>query len=415
MPFDFQSILPPGWLLEYVKAHQGYDEVPASLHTFAMLSGFGTLFGRRVRILRGSGHPIDTTQSVVLVAPSGEGKGIAINRCSLMLESAAPNFLITGGKATMVGILKRFDPEEARGLIVAPELGGMFGKQQYNTNFDMEMTDFLDNNNTYRWETGGTALDVNKGIYRNVAAAILAGTTASWIRRAIPGTALEDGFFSRVFWVREVSEPIYNPTPPPVVPGWNPLVNQLHQFYQRIYNGPPIMLDIHDEAKPEVKAWLDWYNKHYSMMPKGDPWQRGWWKRKPSNFLQLSLILSLSKVARYGGAIGLDVEAMQGAAKILEWGEPGIQKISEEMGRISPQHEIRTKVLSIIATNGYQMSDSEVHRRVAYHTGLKENTDKVMWELTESGLVNEQRIQNPDTKRYVKGWVLTDKGKDIFR
>ena len=408
-------MLPPGWLLEYVKAHEGYDTVPPALHTFAMMAAFGAMFGRQVRILMGSSHPIDTTQSVVLVAPSGEGKGIAMDRAVMTLKAAAPNFLVTGGKATMEGVLERFDPEDARGLIVAPELGAMFGKQQYRTNFDMEMTDFLDNKNEYQWHTKGTKHEAHEGNYRNVAATLLAGTTATWMRRAMPGTALEEGFASRVFWIRDITAPRWCPTPPPIVPGWAPLANQLQEFYLKIHRQPPTILALNDESQPATKEWLRWYEKYFAAMPVGDPWQRGWWNRKKTFYLQLGLVLSVSKAALCGGPIVLDVESMQGAQRVLEWAEPGIQKIFEEMGRLSPQHEIRMRMLSAIASGGGEIPDSEVHRKLSYHTGLKENTDKMLWELAEAGLIQQKMVSGPEGKRLVRGWGLTSKGKEGFR
>jgi hypothetical protein len=287
----------------------------------------------------------------------------------------------------------------------------MFGKQHFRANFDQEMTDFLDNKDTYQWHTKASMESEHGGEYRNVAATLLAGTTMDWMRRAMPGTALEEGFASRVLWVREVVEPRFLPLLPAGVPNWAPLCRELQAFWLERMKQPVAEFVLYDEKLPEVKEWLEWYKTHFNALPKGDPWRRGWWNRRPSMYLQLALIFSIAETMR-GPRLALSVDAMRGAGRVLDWAEPGIQRIFDEMGRTNPLHELRVKVMSKLAQLGGAASETLLHRKVAYHTGSSENTHKTLTELQSAGMVRYIMLTEDGKTR--AGWTLTDVGREMF-
>jgi hypothetical protein len=403
-------MLPEGWLKDYVTCHDGYSRAPLALLCFSMLSVFGALFGRRVRVMRGAEHPIDTTQNVVLVAPSGEGKGTSINRAIRTVELAVPHFNIIGGLATMQGILSRLNPEKARGLIIAEELGALFGKQHFRANMDQEMTDLLDNKEVYRWHTAGTQKQDHGGTFNSVGMTFLAGTTLPWMQRCMPGTALEEGFASRVLWVMCVEPPRYVPHLPRMVPGYKEVVERLRKFYQRVPEGTLLSLEVNS---PVGEWWSRWNETHMDALPQGDPWQRGWWNRKPSTLLQMGLVLSLAEIEKNGGDLELRVTALDGARRILEWAEPGMIRLLGLLGTSEP-YGLQRKVLGKLADIGGQATGLEIHRLVAHWSGYRLVTDNTLKELIEVEAIKKAVVKTMNGRRSF-GWKITDKGKILLQ
>lgn len=377
---------------------------------FSMLSAFGALFARRVRILRGAEHPIDTTQNIILVAPSGEGKGTSINRAAGTLEKAAPGFEIVGGLATMQGILARLQPERARGLIIAEELGALFGKQNYQASLDLQMTDLLDNKDTFRWHTKGTTGDQHEGTFRSVGVTFLAGTTLPWMQRCMPGTALEEGFASRVLWVLCVEPPRFIPHLPRRVPGYKELVGRLRALHLKL--GTKEILLSTEEDPVVSRWWRTWNEKHEEDLPLGDPWTRGWWNRKPSVLLQLGLVLSIAYCEKVGAEIKLQPVALVGAEKILGWAEPGMLRLLSLLGSGEP-YGLQRKLLSVLASMNGQGTVRELHRRVAHITGYKQVTENTLKELQSLEAITGGVVQNQKGKKCF-GWSITEKGYDML-
>lgn len=400
------DLLPPCLLYDYVDALTESTRAPAALHCFSAISAIGGLFGRKLRLLRGGEHPVDTTQSAVLVAPSGEGKGTAMGAASRWLTSTVPSYPIIGGKATMEGILANLDPEYARGLVLAPELGAMFGQQKFRASFDQEMTDALDNQDLYRW-TLKSNKDKEEAELRNMSLTFLAGTTKQWMTRCMTGTALEEGFASRVLWVLCV-EPPRDRDLPPSVPGWDSLCLRLRQIYD-CYRVGKIEL-----AKPP-QAFKKWMTDHYDTLPP-DPWQRGWWNRKPSMLLQLSLIFS---ILLYEGRTAPDIpnDAMWAADALLEWNEPGMTEILTSLGGGPGSQKLR-KLLSRLAEYKEGVSDSEFNIRVWHITEGMKGTRDMLRQMEEMGWADSSpgKVTLPSGKISSKAlWAVTKQGRETLR
>lgn len=391
------DLLPPGWIRDYVEMHEGYDIVPPVLHAFAALVGFGNIFIRRVRILRGGMHAIDPAQSGVIVSPSGSGKTLAISRIERMVTAVATGHPTTGGKATMEGILSRLDPEFARGLITAPELGSMFGKQTFRTGFELELTDLLDNAREYKWHTKG-AMDLpGKGVYNYVALSLLGATTKEDLVERFPGTALEKGFASRVLFIYSEDLPRYMPFLPPTVPGWDASEKKLKDFWHArikpVSPREPITLALDDPNCPIGRVWKAWADEHQLRKPIDDPWRAGWWNRQPVAYLQLALILSLSEAVQRGpdAPIELSMEAMAGANRLLLWAESGIQVVHELMGGMSERRKIKDYLLRKLMGYGGWYAEKAFPKVVSYRVdGGKRVIDILMDELQDEGRVTKE-------------------------
>ncbi len=385
--------------------------VPPELHTFAVLSAFGGLFGRRVRIAMGSEHAIDTTQSVILVSPSGQGKGLAIRAATKAIGLANSGYKIVGGKATMEGILSRLDPLDGRALMVAPELGAMFGKQKFRANFDTEMTDLMDNGDEYLWQTAGNRNDRHEGVLRNVAVTLLSATVMKWLLRCMPGTALAEGFASRMLWVRVVREPKKVPFPRAIkeMPG---LIKVLQDWYTKwILRREPWIIDL-EHDKDSSREYLRWYDQHFEEMPQGNPWERGGWNRRRSLYLQVALVLSISEAVVKDAEPRLSVQCMKAADHLVRWCEPGTKRILGELGG-SERQELKLKVLSKLSREpGGAASEARIHKKVAYHTDTKDGTLAILNEMRESGWVIRGPVDDKGTLK--KGWRVTAEGAEVL-
>jgi len=404
---DFTTkLLPPCLLKDYVDTMVECTRAPAALHTFAGLSVVGALFARKIRLLRGAEHPIDTTQNVVLVAPSGEGKGTSMGAAQGWLSQAAPQFRIVGGKATMEGILSRLDPEFARGLVLAPELGAMFGQQKFRASFDQEMTDLLDNSDVYRWNLKGNKDEIDSEL-RQVAVTFLAGTTKQWMSRCMVGTALEEGFASRVLWVLCVEDPRYKELGA-VVPGWGELVERLRSMYAPYSRGAAPIGTV-------PASFREWMELHQKELPP-DPWQRGWWNRKPSMLLQIALIFSImegeGRVIRE-----LTEQSVWDAAALLDWNETGMNEILTSLGAGPGSQKIR-KVLSKLASFSGGIVESEFNVKVWHLTEGIAGTKDMLRQLKDMGWAEPCPMKTVTASGKIahkQGWKITKSGQEVLQ
>jgi hypothetical protein len=201
---------------------------------------------------------------------------------------------------------------------------------------------------------------------------------------------------------------------PAEFPEWHVLVKRLQTWYtQFVYMKPTTMLSLTDGESPEGEFWGEWCLRHDESPQAGDPWKRGWWSGRPHRFLALSLTLSIAQAVNTMSAPRLTLEAMQGAERLIEWAEPGVQRIFEEIGG-SKRQELRLKALSKLASCPHGKCDTiRFHRKVAYHTDSREGTEEVMQELTEAGLVRRESTMIDGEAKDL--WSITREGWEELR
>lgn len=201
-----------GWLGEYVKFTEGM-EACSRFNFFAACCVLGAAINNRVWIQVGDEDLLPKLFPnlwVILLAPPGRGhKTSVINMACNALTAARPDVRILADKLTPEYLVKalsspasqkdmiRIGPRDATGLIKAPELSVLFGRQTYNTGLISLITDLYD----YRekW-TGGT---IGRGgeTLTNVCISVMGGSTPDWLQHMLPQDAFTGGFMSRFVMV----------------------------------------------------------------------------------------------------------------------------------------------------------------------------------------------------------------------
>ena len=105
----------------------------------------------------------------------------------------------------------------------------------------------------------------------------------------------------------------------------------------------------------------------------------------------------------------LTLEGLQSAIDLLEFAEPGVQRLQEEVGVFGkPGDHIRC--LELLARMGGEAQRGEFNKRVQYITHKVEKTNEIMNGLKETGEVVARNVVGENDSRKM-GWALTEKGR----
>ena len=166
-----------GWLGDYLKFTENLEACPR-FKFFASVCILGAAINNRVWLQRGGEGllpPLMPNLWVTLLAPPYRGhKTSTINMAVNCLVEAFCEVRILADKLTPEAIVHalaspitptevvRIGPRDATGLIKAPEMSVLFGKQQYNTGMVSLITDLYDYREEWKSETNFSDLLVRR-------------------------------------------------------------------------------------------------------------------------------------------------------------------------------------------------------------------------------------------------------------
>lgn len=304
-----------GWLGEYLRFSDGLEACPR-FRFFSAACVLGAAINNTVWLQRGDEGLLPRLMPniwIVLLAPPYRGhKTSTINMAVNCLTQGFDDVRILADKLTPEAIVHalaspqtkkeivRIGPRDATGLIKAPEMSVLFGKQQYNTGMVSLITDLYDYREEWKSETIGRGQE----ILRNNCISIIAGSTPKWLQSMIPQDAFTGGFMRRFIIVempttfnRRIAEP-----KKPANTAWDKLVKQFEMF--RNFSGP---MKWTDEGR-------EYYCKFYeSYIPTQDDQYDAYMEAESEQSLKLAMLLEINK-----GSLTLSIESIKEAKAILD-------------------------------------------------------------------------------------------------
>jgi hypothetical protein len=249
---------------------------------------------------------------VVLLGPPYRGhKTSCIGLAAKALMQAFPEVRILADKLTPEAVVHalaspnsedgkvRIGPTDATGLIQAPEMSVIFGKQQYNTGMVSLITDLYDYREEWRSETIGRG----KVVLKNNCLSIIAGSTPKWLQSMIPQDAFTGGFMRR-FVIVELPACFYKRIARPKRPAdasWAKVIEAFKQL----------------EGIKGQMNWTpsgqDYYDSFYEgFKPTGDEQFDAYKEAECEQVLKLAMLLDIN-----AGRYSITVKALKQAQAIL--------------------------------------------------------------------------------------------------
>jgi len=289
---------------------------------------------------------------VVLVAPSGKArKGTAMIPGLKMLREMGVKLASNSvTRQALIRDLKRSNETEvdpttgtmdihASLTVFSKELTVFLGYQ--NNELMTDLTDWYDCDDDWVYRTKHEGVDDIKGVWVN----IIGATTPDLIQSAMPLNAIGGGLTSRMVFVYEqrkgktVHTPFYTKEELKIQ---EELLIDLERI--RMLKGE------YKVTERFIEGWIDWYTEIDESPPFEDPRFSGYFERRPTHVMKLSMIVNASR----GDTMVLDKEDLDHAVEILRNTEikmrytfSGVGKsslantLSQVMAEISAKKEIR--------------------------------------------------------------------------
>lgn len=232
-----------GWLAHWMKFTENMETCPRFLF-FGACCIMGAAINNKVWIQRGDEGLLPKLMPnpwVILLAPPYRGhKTSCINLGVNCLTQACEDVRILSDKLTPESVVYalsspntpkeviRIGPRDATGLLKAPEMSVIFGKQQYNVGMISLITDLYDYRELWVSETIGRG----RQTLRNNCISVFAGSTPTWLQHMIPQDAFSGGFMRR-FIIVELPPHFYKRDSDPKLPKgmrWKELVEEFRWF-----------------------------------------------------------------------------------------------------------------------------------------------------------------------------------------
>lgn len=338
---------------------------------------------------------------IILVGPSGSRKGLALGIAKDLLRdvpgvSVAPES--SSGREAMIAAMKRAyanfqDPET--GVVkfhcsltaFSEELAVFLG--QHDLKYLVNLTDWYDSKDVWRYETIGRGLDDLQGLCFN----LLGATAPDWIQSMLPQEALGGGFTARVIFIVEdhkgKSVPDYTLTP-----GELELKLALGRDLERItsLNGT---ITYTPEA---LEAYKSWYINEEALIKSGEyaiPDKRfhSYCDRRATHLRKLMLIDSASR----GDSMQIGKENFAQALVYLKSAERKMHRAFGGLGN-SKYSDATEKVKDYLQVMGITTRSALLGK---FYRDLDAPTLKVIEEtLTQMGCVSIELIPGKNEKLY---------------
>ncbi len=261
---------------------------------------------------------------------------------------------------------KRYELQDATGLLIATELTDFLSKDNYKRGLVPFLTNLYDSPDDF----GESKVTREGSILRNVCFNFLAASTPQWLTELAPSAVLTGGFMGRVV-LAVVTSRRFIFMPP----------KRDEKVRSRLVQGLLDMagwrgeVSLDDDAKRILK-------KHAEGLVTGetvlvtDLQAEGWYGRKEGHALKLCIVLAASQgVKVISGAI------MDKALEILLEVEQNMMEAYAEID-VTLGHRKREKILAALLTiRGQKLARHQLWKKVQYHFETVEEFDKQLASL----------------------------------
>ncbi len=382
---EFRALLPKrGLIFDYMN-YTDRQESPGSFHFWAIATVIGACLQRRTWVSKGI-YPVFPNLYTILVAPTGKCRktravslalGIAdgFDWLNVIADKTSGEAFLEAlmiGTQAMVGAQQQSGPTlippDSSGLLKAPELAVLLGKETYASGIVDLLTDLYDCPDDFKYVTR------NKKpiMLHNVVVQMLGCTTPSWFSHSMPEDSFGGGFMSRfIFVVKEQRDRIITMPEAPAPEEKQGLKRELLS----------IRATCRGEMRltPEAYTWFDTWYKMSAMQPVDDLNLVGFVERKPDTVLKLALILA----STYKQAC-IDLSVLKQAFDIVTWTQNRAFAAFAHV-HLSQLGRLKMNVLDFIDCRGGQATRRDILRKFSgqFANGI---TDMVSIErlLTES-------------------------------
>ena len=286
-----------GWLGDYLRFGEGLQAC-SRFKFFSACCALGAVVNNKVWLQRGDEGLLPKlfpNPWVMLLGPPGFGnKTQTINMAINCVQQACPSVKILSDKLTPESLVKslsepvdekdiiKIGPRDATGLVKAPELSVIFGKQQYNTGMVSLITDLYD----YREEWASETIMRGRNVLRHICLSILGGSTPDWLQSMLPQDAFTGGFMSRFIMV-EMPVTYLNlkgwPTIPPDTGGWAGLIDGLRRIER-----------LKGEMQWSPKAKELYISDYEGLRPTGDRQRDAYYVREIEQVLKVAMTIEVA-------------------------------------------------------------------------------------------------------------------------
>ena len=171
----------------------GESETPQPLFYWSMISTIATVLGPNVWVSRWTGDLLYPNLYVMLIGPSGCGKGTALNRAHKYITPYKDDVGYYRGKISPWALSKKI-AEHSRFSYVTPELAAAIPAGAYGRDIIKMLTDLYEGGGTH----GQYSLTNGATQFSDPTVNWLAGTIVEWLLETVDQSAILSGFFARV-------------------------------------------------------------------------------------------------------------------------------------------------------------------------------------------------------------------------
>jgi len=334
---------------------------------------------------------------VVLVGPPGSRKGTAMGPGAYFLKYLGiPIAAEAITREALIGELRKSietvqDPKSQQILmhssltVFSPELTVFLGYN--NVQLMADLADWFDCADSWTYRTKNAGTDQITGVYVN----LLGATTPELLQTTLPRDAIGGGLTSRMVFVYEDKKGKICPLP---------LLEERH-------------IELEEKLKEDIEAislmtgafritedfadlWVPWYTEQEENPPFKDERFAGYFNRRPSHALKLSMIMSASRSSE------LIVER-QDLIKAIELLEATEKKMMRAFGGIGQTKlaSVMEKVLQFIRMK-QEVPIKELQRRFYYDADEKEMA-QILGTLSASDFIDIIYGDIPKVRLKIKG------------
>jgi hypothetical protein len=348
------------WFDSYLEYTHGdpenpYSEPPINYHRWMSVATISAALQRKCRILWGS-ITFYPNFYIILVAPAGQArKGTAMNFSKQFLDHIM--IPMSSDATSLQALIKRMsectntEEEADRGYFeshssltaFSPELTVFLGFA--NKELISSLCDFYDCRNKFEYETISRGMEEIVGVFLNLVGA----TTPELIQGSMSADTIGSGLPSRMIFVYEpkIAKRVIYPFYTLSKEGRaleSQLVNDLVQIRS--------MRGDFQVSKGFLDLWTDWYGNYPNTCPFDPAHFGGYWERRPTHIMKLSMVMSASR----SNQMMISEGDLQRAISLLEATEINMPQVFNLMGQSSQADNIQRIMLYVTQFKEVSMS-----------------------------------------------------------
>jgi hypothetical protein len=382
---ELRSICPTDGFIHRYLEYTSHSEAPLAYHLFCALLGIGSTLNRRVWFEMGY-FKLFPNLGIIILGPSGLKKTSATNIIVSMLQELEVT-KIYAERLTPEALVDDMK-DMAQGIIYAPELAAVLGKQKYMEGAIPLITRLLDCPDIWDSKTIGRG----RVVLRDVCISTLMCSTPEWFINNTPKDIVDGGFVARHILVVQESTPRSEPIPRP---GSSRIRETLIGDLARIHEfAGEVTLDA--ETAGKFKQWyedLTARGKHQE-----SELMKNFYQRKDKHVIRVAMCLHIA--THHNLVVCFD--CFQRAIAIMDWMETFYPTILKQMFKTESGID-QELVLGTIRASGGFIHHSSLIRKLQHRL----NSQQIRFIL--NSLKDAQQVDEI-IDRLVHVWVLRKEG-----